>query len=101
MNLRLMSGIVFVAGLLAFGTSSAQMGPMRTPTVPQAIEMHMEQKRTLEQREAIEAKAAAASSPETTAPKNTSGKKLKKAKRPSAVVAPSAMSSQPVNSATR
>lgn len=101
MNSRLMSGIAFAAGVLACGTSFAQIGPMRAPMAPRAIEMHMEQKRTLEQREAIEAKAAAAPSPETTAPKKTSTKKSKKAKSSPAATAPSAMSIQPVNSATR
>jgi len=82
MNLRLMSGIVFVAGLLTCGASFAQMGPMRAPTVPQAIEMHMEQKRTLEQREAIEAKAAAAEPASVPpAPKKLTAKKAKKAKK--------------------
>lgn len=101
MNSRLMPGIAFVAGVLACGTGFAQMGPMRAPTAPRAIEMHMEQKRTLEQREAIEAKAVAAPSPEPTAPKKTSTKKPKKTKSPPALAAPSVMSIQPVNSATR
>lgn len=85
MKSRLMRGVAFAAGLLTFGASFAQMGPMRAPMVPQAIGTHMEQKRTLEQREAIEAKAAAAPSPETAAPKKTSTKKLKKVRgQPSA-----------------
>ncbi len=89
MKSRLIRGVAFAGGLLTFGASFAQMGPMRAPRVPQAIGTHMEQKRTLEQREAIEAKAAAAPPPETTAPKKTSTKKLKKARGQSSAKAES------------
>lgn len=49
-------GPVFAAGLLSSFQAIAQQPPMQVPMVPQAIETHMQQKRTLEQREAIEAK---------------------------------------------
>lgn len=93
-------GYIFAAGVLACGTSFAQMGPMRAPMAPRAIEMHMEQKRTLEQREAIEAKATAAPAPETSATKKTLTKKSKKTKSPPAVAAPSVVPGQPVKSVT-
>jgi hypothetical protein len=85
MKSRLTQSCTFAAGLLASGASFAQMGPMRAPTVPQAIEMHMEQKRTLEQREAIEAKAAAAEPASVPpAPKKRTAKKAKKTQSPPA-----------------
>jgi hypothetical protein len=80
MKLRLTQSCAFASGLLICGASFAQMGPMRAPMVPQAIEMHMEQRRTLEQREAIEAKAAAAEPASVKpAPKKRTAKKAKKA----------------------
>jgi hypothetical protein len=54
---------------------------MRVPVAPQAIDTHMQQKRTLEQRETIDAKTAAPELPQTqTLPKKPVVKKLKKAK---------------------
>lgn len=80
MKSSLTRSFTFAAGLLACGASFAQMGPMRAPMVPRAIEMHMEQKRTLEQREAIEARAATAEPSSTPpAPKKRTAKKAKKA----------------------
>ena len=46
------------AGLMVALPALAQPGPMRAPMLPQAIEMQMQQRRTLEQREAIEAQKA-------------------------------------------
>lgn len=89
MKSRLTRGVALAAGLLACGAGFAQTGPMRAPMAPRAIEMHLEQKRTLEQREAIEAKAAAAPSAETTAPKKASTKKPKKARSQSSATAES------------
>jgi len=86
MKSSLTRSFTFGAGLLTCGASFAQMGPMRAPMVPQAIEMHMEQKRALEQREAIEAKAAAAEPASVPpAPKKRAAKKAKKAQSQPAV----------------
>ena len=83
MKSRLMRGVALATGLLIFGAALAQMGPMRAPMVPQAIEMHMEQKRTLEQREAIEAKATTTEpAPTQAVPKKRIANKSKKAKSP-------------------
>ena len=49
-------GAVFAAGLLGSGQAIAQQPPMQVPAAPRAIEMHLQQERTLEQREAVEAK---------------------------------------------
>ena len=49
---------VCVAGLMTSLPALAQSGPMRAPMLPQAIEMQMQQRRTLEQREAIDAQKA-------------------------------------------
>lgn len=53
----LKSGVALATGLLTCCASFAQPGAMRAPVQPQAIEMHMQQKLTLEQREAIDVKA--------------------------------------------
>lgn len=86
MKPSLMSGVALAAGLLSCA-SFAQPGAMRAPVLPQAIETHLQQQRTLEQREAIEAKAA---TPEPTqpAPKKPAAKKARKAhgQRPPAEV---------------
>lgn len=69
----------FAAGLLICCASHAQPGAMRAPALPQAIETHLQQQRTLEQREAIEAKAAASvPAPAQPAPKKPAAKKSKK-----------------------
>ncbi len=49
-------GKVFAAGLLSSFQAIAQQPPMQVPAAPQAIGMHLQQQRTLQQREAIEAK---------------------------------------------
>lgn len=55
MNSVRIRGAACAAGLMICMPALAQPGPMRAPVLPQAIEMHMQQTRTLEQREAIEA----------------------------------------------
>ena len=86
MKSNLMSSVACAAGLLICCTSHAQPGGMRAPMVPQAIDTHMQQKRTLEQREAIEAKAAVAepASQPAAAKKPAVKKAKKKAQRPAA-----------------
>ena len=49
-------GAVLAAGLLSSFQTIAQQPPMQVPAAPQAIEMHLQPKSTLEQRKAIEAK---------------------------------------------
>lgn len=79
MKSSLIAGVVLAMGATGCFTAQAQSGSMRVPMVPQAIEMHMQQKRTLEQREAIEAKATAAErSPEQSSPENPATKKAKR-----------------------
>lgn len=81
MKSSLMSGVALATGLLSCFASFAQPGAMRAPMVPQAIETHMQQKRTLEQREAIEEKAATpAPAVKPSVPKNPAAKKPKKSK---------------------
>lgn len=52
--------IALAAGLSVCLGCLAQPGPMRAPTMPQAIETQLQQQRTLQQREAIDAAAASA-----------------------------------------
>jgi hypothetical protein len=80
MKSGLMSGVALATGLLSCITSFAQPGAMRVPMVPQAIETHMQQKRTLEQREAIGEKAAMPKAQQPSSPKLPAVKKSKKAK---------------------
>jgi len=56
MKAVLIWGTVFATGFLSSFQAIAQQPPMQVPAAPQAIEMHLQQQRTLQQREAIEAK---------------------------------------------
>lgn len=89
---------VLAAGLLNSVPAGAQSGVMRAPAasqaVPRAIEMHMQQKRTLEQREASEAKAADPASVQAAgqqsgqaAPAKSASRKAKKPAKPAAAAA--------------
>lgn len=80
MKSSLMPGAAFAVGLLSCVASYAQPGPMQIPMVPRAIEMHMQQTRTLEQREAMEAaKATTEPAPASPAPKKRPARKSTKA----------------------
>jgi hypothetical protein len=67
-----------LATLLFSAPLFAQSGPMRPPMLPQAIDMHMQQSRTLQQREAMEAQKADPQAAPQTAPKTAVTKKSKK-----------------------
>lgn len=80
MKPKLMPGVALATGLLSCFASFAQPGAMRAPVLPQAIETHLQQQRTLEQREAIEAKVVAPDpAPTQPALKKPAAKKAKKA----------------------
>lgn len=60
MNHRQRYPALIAAGIGFASAVVAQPGPMRPPAVPQAIEAHLQQQRTLQQREAMKEPAATA-----------------------------------------
>jgi hypothetical protein len=74
-----------LATLLFSVPSLAQPGGMRPPMLPQAIDMHMQQSRTLQQRKAMDAQKADLQAAPQTEPKKAAAKKSKeKAAKPAA-----------------
>ena len=80
---------VVVVSLMHTSPVGAQQGPMRAPTMPQAIGTHIDQVRTLQQREAIEAEKAGSLPRSEVAPEH----KQASPKRP--VIRPSRKTARP------
>lgn len=93
MKSKVFLSVALAAGVLSFA-ADAQQSFIRPPMVPQAIEMHLQQTRTLEQREAIvEKKVVAPSSSLHSVPgrglqssSKPAPKKVQRAAKPAAIV---------------
>jgi len=79
----LICSAVGVASLMNPYPVLSQQGPMRAPTMPQAIGTHIDQVRTLQQREAIEAEKASSLPRPEVAPEHKKASPKRAAIRPS------------------